>query len=77
MNKTNLEVEEINKKINRVKLMIEKRKERIAYYGQLLKMGIAYDDAARLEIYAALKSKEVKNLQNELEWLYTQKSFYE
>ncbi len=77
MDKTNLKVEEINKKINMAQLMIEKRKERIAYYEQLIKMGIAHDDASRLEICASFKTKEIKNLQNELEWLYTQKSFYE
>lgn len=74
---TKQKLEEVEKKINLIKLRIEKRRDRIAYYDKLIKMGLAFDDMRRLEFFAAIKEIEVKKLLKELDWLYMQKSFYE
>ncbi len=68
---------EIEKKIIMIKLMIEKRKERVKYYQKLVCMHVAESDRQRLECNIFLKEKEVRSLTDELGWLDIQKSFYE
>ena len=77
MNNTNVKVEELERKINLVQLMIDKRKERVEYYEKLLKMGLSADDTIKLQFHAGAKECEVKALEKELDWLYMQKAFYE
>lgn len=77
MNNTNVKLEELEKKIKLVQLMIEKRNKRIEYYDKLLKMGVATDDTIKLQFHAGAKESEVKTLEKELDWLYMQKAFYE
>ena len=77
MSDTNSKIKEIEKKIKLVKLMIEKRGQRVAYYQKLIKMGLAADDRMKLDYYASFKSKEIRDLTKELDKLYVQKSLYE
>ena len=67
----------IERRINLVKLMIEKRSNRIAYYQKLINMGLTSDDRMKLDHFSAIKNKEIKYLLKELDWLCTQKALYE
>lgn len=74
---TNQKVEEIERKIDLIKLKIEKRKERVNYYQKLINLGLSFNDTRRLEIFSTIKDFEIKQLSKELEWLEIQKSYYE
>ena len=71
------EIREVVRKIQLVQLMIEKRKQRIAYYNQLINMGLLFSDRMNLEIFIFIKTKEIYDLLRQLDDLYTQKSLYE
>lgn len=77
MSNINEKISEIERKINLIKLMIEKRRGRIVYYEKLIKMGLTFNDRMRLDYYATIKENEIKDLTKELDWLYMQKSLYE
>lgn len=77
MNDTNLTIEQLEKKISLVLLMIEKRKERILYYDKLIDMGLTASDTIKLQFQVSIKESEVNALDKELDWLYMQKAFYE
>ena len=77
MSNTSLRIKEIEKKIKLVKLMIDKRSQRVVYYQKLIKMGLAANDRMKLDYYSSFKGKEIKDLTKELDWLYVQKSLYE
>lgn len=77
MNDTNLTIEQLEKKIALVLLMIEKRKDRILYYDKLIDMGLAASDTIKLQFQVSIKESEIKALEKELDWLYMQKAFYE
>lgn len=71
------EVREVARKIQLVLLMIEKRKQRIAYYQQLINKGLLFSDRMKLEVFIFIKTKEINDLLKQLDDLYTQKSLYE
>ncbi len=77
MNDTNLTIEQLEKKIALVLLMIEKRKDRILYYDKLIDMGLTASDTIKLQFQVSIKESEIKALEKELDWLYMQKAFYE
>ena len=77
MGDNNQKIEKIEREINLIKLMIEKRSNRIAYYKMLINIGLTFDDQRRLEFFAAQKNLEIKNLEKKLEELYMEKAFYE
>ncbi len=77
MNNTTEKLEEVERKISLVKLMIEKRKERKSYYERLVTMGVASTDKDQLELHAKIKETEINELLKELNWLYIQQSYYE
>lgn len=77
MENENKIVNDINRRIDLTKLMIEKRKERVDYYQKLIKMGLCFSDQKKLDIAISKKLYEIKRLSEELEWLYMQKAFYE
>ncbi len=70
-------IEKIERSINLIKLMIEKRSDRIKYYEKLIDMGLSFDDQRKLEFFAATKNLEIKNLYRKLDELYLEKAFYE
>lgn len=74
---TNQMVEEIERKIDLVKLKLEKRKDRVTYYQKLINLGLGFNDMRRLEIFSTIKEFEINQLSKELEWLEIQKSYYE
>ena len=75
MNEENLR--DIEKRIRLIKLMIEKRSQRVEYYQDLIKMGIANSDRMKLNYLSIAKEIEIYELVKELDWLGMQKSFYE
>ena len=77
MGDNNNKIEEIERYINLIELMIEKRSNRITYYEKLINMGLTFDDQRRLELLAAKKNVEIKNLHKKLDELYMEKAFYE
>ena len=70
-------IKKIERSINLIKLMIEKRSDRIKYYEKLIEMGLTFDDQRKLEFFAAHKRLEIKNLYKKLDELYLEKAFYE
>lgn len=74
---TKREIGEIERKTNLIKLMIEKRRERMAYYEKLINMGLSFSDTRRLEFLATVKRLEITDMLKELDWLDMQRSFYE
>ena len=77
MKNEKLDIKEVERKINLLNLMIEKRRDRIVYYQKLIKMGLAVDDMRRLEFFTAVKSTEINELVKRLDWFYTQRSLLE
>lgn len=77
MSDKNEKIKEIERKINLVKLMIEKRSNRVAYYQKLINMGLTSNDRIKLDYFSAVKNKEIKYLLKELDLLYIQKALYE
>ena len=75
MNEENLR--KVERKIRLIKLMIEKRSQRVEYYQKLIKIGIANSDRKKLEYLSIAKEIEIYQLVKELDWLGMQKSFYE
>ncbi len=69
--------DEVERKIKLLELMIEKRRERVAYYNKLINMGLTFDDKLRLESAMLVKQREIRRLQLDLDWLYTQKGIFE
>jgi len=70
-------LKKIEKKIILIKLMIEKRSQRVEYYQKLIKNGLTNSDRMNLEYISVVKEQEIGTLVKELDWLYIQKSFYE
>ncbi len=76
-NKSEKNLKKIEKKIILIKLMIEKRSQRVEYYKKLIKSGLTNRDRIKLEYVSMVKEQEISTLVKELDWLYIQKSFYE
>ena len=76
-NKRKENLKKIEKRIILIKLMIEKRSQRVEYYQKLIKKGLPNRDRMKLEYISIVKEIEISTLVKELDWLYMQKSFYE
>lgn len=70
-------IREVDRRISRIQLMIEKRRRSVAYYDKLLKMGLLFSDTVKLNCYSNIKASEIRALTAELDSLYTQRALYE